>query len=124
MLRYDPIIFLEQGCTALGEMEERSDGDWVNFECAEKLIKKLRQIAAIYENPEPTTLHELSIRAYEMRCIARDAINASHLEQSPNLPPLGNPVSPKRQCERCGERDDGDTGICFDCRSIYEFTPQ
>ncbi len=94
MLRYDPIIYSKKH-PLLGEMEERSDGDWVNFECAEKLLKKLDHIAQIYENPEPATLHELSIRAYEMQCIARAAINASHLEQSPDLPPLGNPTPPE-----------------------------
>lgn len=35
--------------------------------------------ALLYENPEPSTMHELSGRAYDMRCIARNAL----LEQQP-----------------------------------------
>lgn len=41
---------------------------------APELLEALDRIAMIYENPEPPSLHELSARAYDMRCIARAAI--------------------------------------------------
>ena len=34
----------------------------------------LERIALLYENPEPPSMHEISIRAYDMRCIARSAL--------------------------------------------------
>jgi hypothetical protein len=74
MSRYDPIQFFDQGGSTLGQMKRRDDGDWVSFEDAEKLRDALEQIAKIYENPKPPTLHELSDRAYDMRCIARNAL--------------------------------------------------
>ena len=74
MKRYDPIQRFDQGGSTLGEMERRDDGDWVAFEDAEKLRDALEQIAKLYENPEPPTMHELSGRAYDMRCIARNAL--------------------------------------------------
>ena len=79
MKRYDPIQRFDQGGYTLGEMKRRDDGDWVAFEDAEKLHDALEQIAKLYENPEPSTMHELSGRAYDMRCIARNAL----LEQQP-----------------------------------------
>ena len=74
MKRYDPIRRFDQGGSTLGEMERRDDGDWVAFEDAEKLRDALEQIAKLYENLEPSTMHELSGRAYGMRCIARNAL--------------------------------------------------
>ena len=74
MKRYDPIQRFDQGGYTLGEMKQRDDGDWVAFEDAEKLRDALEQIARIYENPEPPTMYELSGRAYDMRCIARNVI--------------------------------------------------
>jgi hypothetical protein len=79
MKRYDPIQRFDQGGYTLGEMKRRDDGDWVSLEDAEKLRDALEQIAEIYENLEPPTMHELSGRAYDMRCIARNAL----LEQQP-----------------------------------------
>lgn len=74
MKRYDPIQRFDQGGYTLGEMKRRDDGDWVAFEDADKLRDALEQIAKLYENPEPSTMHELSGRAYDMRCIARNAL--------------------------------------------------
>ncbi len=74
MKRYDPIQRFDQGGSTLGEMERRDDGDWVAFDDAEKLRDALEQIAKLYENLEPSTMHELSGRAYDMRCIARNAL--------------------------------------------------
>ncbi len=42
-----------------------------------ELLEALDGIASIYENPEPPTMHDLSARAYDMRCIARAAIAKS-----------------------------------------------
>ena len=39
-----------------------------------ELMEALEKIARIYEDPEPTSMHELTLRAYDMRCIARAAI--------------------------------------------------
>ncbi len=39
-----------------------------------ELLEALEKIARIYEDPEPTSMNELTFRAYDMRCIARAAI--------------------------------------------------
>jgi hypothetical protein len=41
---------------------------------APELLEALEKIARIYEDPEPTSMNELTFRAYDMRCIARAAI--------------------------------------------------
>ncbi len=74
MNRYDPIQFFDMGGSTLGQMERRDDGDWVSFEDAEKLRDALEQIAKIYEIPERSTMHALAAKAYDMRCIARNAL--------------------------------------------------
>ena len=79
MKRYDPIQRFDQGGYTLGEMKRRDDGDWVLLEDAEKLRDALEQIAKLYEKSSMPTMHELSSMAYDMRCIARNAL----LEEQP-----------------------------------------
>jgi len=43
---------------------------------AKMLATALDSSAKLYENPEPPSMHELSMRAYDMRCIARQALSA------------------------------------------------
>jgi uncharacterized coiled-coil DUF342 family protein len=56
---------------ASGELQKQKDAA---LELARELRDALERIASIYENPEPPSMHELSSRAYDMRCIARNAI--------------------------------------------------
>jgi hypothetical protein len=44
------------------------------IKAAPELLEALEKIARIYEDPEPTSMHDLTFRAYDMRCIARAAI--------------------------------------------------
>jgi len=44
---------------------------------AKMLATALDSSAKLYENPEPPSMHELSMRAYDMRCIARQALSAN-----------------------------------------------
>jgi len=60
---------------------------------AESLASALESSAKLYENPEPPSMHELSMRAYDMRCIARTALAAYNSAKSGNLPdPLAEAV--------------------------------
>jgi hypothetical protein len=64
--------------------QERADFgalvDKLEREC-NAAVEALELIAKLYENPEPPTMHELSARAYDMRCIARGAISKAKGEQ-------------------------------------------
>lgn len=45
-------------------------------------VEALEQIAKLYENPEPPSMHELGQRAYDMRCIARTALANLKMEDA------------------------------------------
>ncbi len=60
---------------------------------AERLATALESSAKLYENPEPPSMHELAMRAYDMRCIARMALAAYESAKSGNIPdPLAEAV--------------------------------
>jgi hypothetical protein len=56
------------------ETGQPSEANAVLMAAAPRLLEALEKIARIYEDPEPTSMHDLTFRAYDMRCIARAAI--------------------------------------------------
>jgi len=68
---------------------------------AETLATALDSSAKLYENPEPTSMHELSMRAYDMRCIARQALATYDAAKSGNLPdPIAEAVKRMEAVDR------------------------